>query len=133
MIDIENKLYTSLTDLLANEIKNIHHSSVFVNSPSLYPFVSIEEIDNYTTQKTEDSSNVEKFTTVVYEINVYTSDTTRKKSSAKQITNIIDTYMFNLGFQRLSKSPIQGDNEAIYRVVLRYLAIVSNRHEIFRR
>lgn len=133
MIDIENQLYSKLTDLLTNEIPNINYSSVFVNSPRSFPFVSIEEIDNYTSQKYEDNSSIEKFTNLVYEINVHTEDNTKKKSLAKQIVNIVDDFMFNLGFRRLSKTPVQGDNETSFRIVLRYSAVVSNESEIFRR
>lgn len=133
MIDIENNLYTSLTDLLTIEFPKINYSSTFVNCPTSYPFVSIEEIDNYTNSKTDDSSGIEKFGNIVYEINVYTKENIKKKSSGKQIAKIIDNYMLNLGFERLSKTPMQGENESVYRIILRYSAIVSNKNEIFRR
>lgn len=133
MIDIENKIYSDLTDLLSSKFKKINYSSTYSNIPSSYPFVSCEEIDNYTNERTEDSSSEEYSAKVAYEINIYTQGAENKKTQAKKISNVIDEYMRNLSFIRKSKLPIQTQNETFYRLVLRYEGVVTKNTEIYRR
>ena len=131
MIDIENELYTTIVDALTSANLNFTHSSVYVNKPSSYPFVSIEEIENSVYELSSDC-RVENHAMVDFEINVYTKDPL-KKSTNKQFVEIIDNTMASMGFVRAGKTIFQDTNETIYRTVLRYYGIVSKDHKIYRR
>ncbi len=133
MIDVENEIFSKVVSDLKLKYPNVSYASVFTNSPPNYPFVSIEEIDNFIYERSEDSSSNENHVRVTYEINIYVKDNSMKKTEAKNILNIVDSSLLGLGFSRISKIPSQGDDETIYRVVLRYSGVVSKNYEIFRR
>ena len=133
MISIENQVYTGLSTALTTYDENIQTSGVFTNTPSSYPFVSIEEIDNAPYTLGMDSCKIENFVSVAYEIIVFVKNQNLKKSNANSIANVVDTYMQGLGFIRDMKYARQNDDETDYRIYLRYSAVVSSKEEIYRR
>lgn len=107
--------------MLATEHSNTTVSNEFQNAPSKFPFVSIEEVDNYNVDL--DSANSDARAIVMYEINVYTNNANSKKKNAKKIMNDIDSLMYKMNFQRLSLAPIPNrDDATIYRLNARYRA-----------
>lgn len=132
MIDIFDELYTLIVDTLASYNDKIETSSVYKNSPSKYPFVSFEEIENSVYERGSDDSDIENFVDVNYEINIYTQNA-NKKSKANDIANVIDTLMESKGFTRRSKNALQDTNETTYRIVMRYNGIVSKDKVVYRR
>ena len=131
MIDIFNELYTLFDTALTTFSSKIETDSVYVNMPSHFPFVSLEETDNsvYTPSS---NCRVENHANIEYEVNVYTQGT-KRKSEADSIVHVVDTFFASLGFVRTSKNPIPNNDGITYRVVLRYEGIVSKDHVIFRR
>lgn len=73
MIDIENQIYTPIAKALRGKFSGLTVSGEYVNAPSGFPYVSIVEQDNFTTQAHLDSGNTEAFATLMYEVNVYSS------------------------------------------------------------
>jgi len=132
MLDIENEVFNDLTELLVNAFPTITTSSVYTNTPSKYPFVSIEEISSSVNINEETSCNIDEITNVGFEVNVYSKDP-QKKSNAKAMAKVVDEYMIEKGFYRVSKTPMQDDNETIYRFVLRYNGNISLDNKIYRR
>lgn len=132
MINIFNQVYTLLNDTLIAYDSNIATSSVYTNTPSKYPFVSLEEIDNSVYEQGSDCCEIENFVNVDYEVNIYTQNA-NKKSKADGIADVVDTLMKSKGFTRVSRNILQDTNETIYRIVMRYTGIVSKDHIIYRR
>lgn len=131
MIDIFNELFTLLDTTLHNYNANIETATVFTNMPSSYPFVSLEEIGNSVHEQTS-NCKVENHADIEYEVNIYTQDP-NKKGNADEIAGIVDTFFASLGFVRMSKTPMQSSDETTYRIVLRYMGVVSQNHVIYRR
>ena len=132
MIDISNEVFTLVKNALNAYDDTIKTSSVYTNTPSEYPFVSVEEIDNITDTETSDSCALENHVVVQYEVNVYTKDP-QKKSKAVAILQVIDTLLVSYNFVRVSKNNIQDTNETVYRIIARYEATVSQDKVIYRR
>lgn len=131
MIDISNEVYTLVKNALNLHDANIGTSNVYTNTPSKYPFVSVEEIENMVDTETSDCQ-VENHAVVQYELNVYAKDP-QKRAKAYEILQVVDTLLASYGFVRVSKNDIQDTNETVYRIVLRYEAIVSQEKVIYRR
>ncbi len=130
MIDIFNQVYTLIKNECDSLNLNIELSNVFVNKPSKFPFVSVEEIDNSVYQETSDSCDIENHAQVEYELNIYD----HTKTNATKILQAIDTALKGKGFVRVSKNNFQTNNdETIYLIIVRYEAIVSKNHVIYRR
>lgn len=123
MIDVEAKVYTPIATALREAFKGIEVSGEYVKAPSEFPFVSIVEADNYTTPAHIDTSEAERFATLMYEINVYSNKTSGKKTECKEIVKLIDKLMYRLNFTRIALAPIPNlDNATIYRMTARYRA-----------
>lgn len=133
MIDIENSVFTAVKTALAKQFPNITVESVTTYSPSKFPFVCIEEADNYSYLPTRDTGSNENHATVVFEVNAYSNKATKKKSECKAIVAAVDEVMIGLGFTRNTKTPINLDEATKYRIFARYTAVVSKANTIYRR
>lgn len=134
MIDIENFVFNTVVARVREQYPNIYMAGEYVKSPSSFPAVSLVEMDNATRADTIDSGSNENHANVMYEVNVYSNKTTGKKSECKAIIALIDQEMLALGFARVTLTPVPNMNDStIYRMVGRYRATVSSKHEIIRR
>ena len=134
MIDIENAVFNTVATKVREQFPNIYMAGEYVKSPSSFPAVSLVEMDNATRADTIDSGSNENHANVMYEVNVYSNKTTGKKSECKAIIALIDQEMLALGFARATLTPVPNMNDStIYRMVGRYRATVSSKHEIIRR
>lgn len=124
MTDIENKV----TDTIIKAVKAAYPKAVvedrFNPTPSGFPYVAIYEMDNSEAVQYIDNLPRELYSNVAYEAQVFTNDKYRK-STAKAIAQIIDTAMRGMGFVRTFKQPIPNIDRTIYRIALRYSAIVQ--------
>lgn len=123
MIDIESKIYTPIAEALREQYPGILVSGEYVNAPSKFPYVSIVEQDNYPTESHMDNGESEKYSTVMYEVNVYSDKAGSKKTVCRNIMLTIDSMMWDRNFKRISLSPVPNlENATIYRLVARYRA-----------
>ena len=132
MINISNEVYDKVVKALKAHDNSIETSSVYTNTPSKYPFVSIEEIENLVDYDTSDCCNVENHAEVQYEINIYTKNP-KKREKAYEILEVVDELLGSYNFVRISKNNFQDANETTYLLVARYSAVVSKEHVIYRR
>lgn len=123
MIDIEQEVYTPIAEKLRKRFPGISVSGEYVNAPAKFPHVTIIEKDNYTTQSHLDSSNTERYATVMYEVNVYSNKAGKKKTVCREIMGVIDEMFYKKNFTRISMPPVPNmENGTIYRLVARYRA-----------
>ena len=80
MIDVESQIYTPIAEALRAQFPGILVSGEYVNAPTRFPYVSLVEQDNYTTEAHMDSGDTERFATLMYEGNVYSDKAGGKKS-----------------------------------------------------
>lgn len=121
MIDVESKVYTPIVVALRDAFSGIFVSGEYVKAPSSFPHVSLVEMDNYTSADRLDTADEERFSTLMYEVNVYSNKTSGKKSECKKIIGFIDDLMYKMNFKRLSLAPVPNmDDATIYRMTARY-------------
>lgn len=133
MIDIENDIYTPIAAALRSKFPAINVSGEYVREPSQFPHVTIIEQDNYVTPAHLDSSDTEKFATIMFEVNVYSNKTVGKKTECKSILSVIDSMMFARNLVRTSRTPVPNmENATIYRLTARYEAETDGKM-IYRR
>lgn len=125
MIDIENYMFDSVVTAVTSSYPTCTYYSVSTESPSSFPCITMEEMDNEVYQRSMDSSDLENHARVSYEINVYSNIDEGKKSQAKAIAQIIDSVMQSNNFVREFYSPMPNIDVTIYRITLRYSGIVS--------
>lgn len=123
MIDVEAKIYTPVAAALRANFLGIEVSGDYTKVPPKFPFVSMVEADNATSQNRMDTSDVERFATVMYEINVYSDKADGKKSECKAIMAFIDEIMYRMNFTRIALAPVPNlSKSTIYRMIARYRA-----------
>ena len=133
MIDIENEVFSKVKAALSERFSGITVESVTTYSPSKFPFVCLEEADNYAYLRTRDTGGNENHAVIVYEVNAYSNRASGKKSECKAIIAAVDEVMCGLGFTRNTKTPINLDDATKYRIFARYTAVVSGTNTIYRR
>lgn len=133
MIDIENEVMTLIYNAVHPTYTTAKFESVLNLSPSVFPCICVEELDNSTRQTSADSGSNERHVNVTYEINIFTNDVSGKKAAAKNIMALVDNVMIANGFERTMRNPFSLDNGTKYRLLARYQASVSENHTIYRR
>ena len=134
MINIENAVFDRVATKVREVFPDIFIVGEYVKSPPIFPAVSLMEMDNSTRTDTIDGGSNENHANVMYEVNVYSNKTVGKKSECKAIMALIDEELLVMGFSRSTLTPVPNEYDStIYRMVGRYRATVSTKHEIIRR
>lgn len=141
MVDIENKVFNDIATTLRSQFEGIYVVGEFIDLPNNFPCVTLVEEDNYTYLDSQDTSLKENHATVVYTVNVYSNKTNGKKTEAKKIADVVDGLMQDMKFTRTFRSQIPNTDRTIYRIIMRYSAVVSKGikdgstvvHQIYRK
>lgn len=131
MIDIESQIFTMLYDAIKAVYPNCDVKSELDLEPSKSPAVMIEEINN--ASNTQTMTTTENHAVIDYEINIFSSKASGRKSEAKAILSLIDGIMTEWNFQRLMTNPVSLSDSTRYRLVARYTAVVGTNEVIYRR
>lgn len=128
MIDVELDVFAALANPLREAFPGIYVTGEYVRKPPSFPHVSIEERDNSTTTSYQTSADQEGYATVMYEVNVYSNKTSKKKMECKTILKMIDTLMSGLNFTRIACAPVPNMEDAtLYRITARYRAVTDGK------
>lgn len=133
MINIEPQIFNLLYDAIIAEFPTCDVKSELDLEPSKSPAVMIEEINNTSNQQTATTGENENHAIVDYEVNVFSSKATGRKTEAKAILGLIDSVLLRYNFQRLSTTPASLSDSTRYRLVARYTAVVDKNDTIYRR
>ena len=122
MNDIEAKIYSPIATALKGAYPGIFVTSEPTAKQAKFPAVSIVQQDSYTSIGKQDNTLTERFTTVMFQVDVYSDLSSGKKEQCKQIMNMIDDMLFKLNFTRINLTPFPMENDGYYRLNARYRA-----------
>lgn len=125
MIDIENLVADRVFRAVNTAFRNAVCYSEYVEIPAAFPCVTLYEADNRSYRPSDDEQLSDHQVHVMYEINVYSDKTDGKKAEAKQIADIVDNAMQSMKFSRTMRSQIPNVDRSIYRVTMRFEAVVG--------
>lgn len=125
MINIEVQVIDKVIRAVNTEYPKALAQDRYIANPATFPFVAIYELNSTQPLRYQDNTGNELYTEVTYEAQIFTNDR-YKKSTAYAIANIVDETMRGLGFLRTFKNPIPNVDDTIYRIALRYTAVVEN-------
>lgn len=125
MIDIENLVIDKVFRAVNVAYPNAVCYSEYVEMPEAFPCVTIYEADNRSYRPSDDNQLSDHQVSVMYEINVYSDKQTGKKAEAKAIADIVDATMQSMKFSRNMRSQIPNIDRTIYRVTMRFEAVVG--------
>jgi hypothetical protein len=129
MIDKENEIYTFIKKAILEEYPSCNVSSVYSPTVAKFPYVSIYMIDAFEPTEYRDTSLEEKFTTMSFQIDVYSNDSNKAKSICKGIISIVDKTLRRKNFKRDVLTPVPNQNDAsIYRITAQYSVTANKTH-----
>ena len=134
MIDLETEIFNEVSAKVREKYPSIFMAGEYVKSPSVFPCISLVEVDNATFKNTQTTDSQENHAAVLYELNDYSNKVKGKKAECKEIAAFIDELLMGLNFTRTMLEPVPNEDSAtIYRMLGRYRAVISKNKTIYRR
>jgi hypothetical protein len=134
MLDFNNEIFTTVAKGVRDAHTGVTVSGEYTRRPSKFPAVTLDETNNVTIDRLEDSSGEEKFAGVTYRLQVFSNKRDRKKSEAREIFATADAEMRRLGFRRVTYSTTPEIYEStIYQITATYEAVVSAAGYVYKR
>ena len=131
MIDYSNEIFNDAATVLRSAISNITVIGEYVSSPTSFPTVTIDEVDNRPVYR--DSAKTEKYAAVKYRVQVFSNKSTGKRAEARNIFNVIDTRLNALGFVRKTYTTTPDVyNSSVYQITATYDAVISAEGVIYK-
>jgi hypothetical protein len=117
MKDVENGVFTIVSDTLRAAFPGIFVTGDIVNAPSQFPCVAFYEDDNYFSREDLDSGESPKIAVLRYRADVFSNKVGGRKAEAKAILDVIQEVLYARNFTRFSRTPIADMGEKIYHMV----------------
>ena len=134
MIDIQNEVFTKVATAVRAKHEGVSVTGEYTRKPSIFPSVTLDEIENVTVAELVDSSDQEKFSGVSYRLQVFSNKVGGKKAEARAIMATADNEMRGLGFRRVTYSTTpEIYDSTIYSINATYEAIVGSDGYIYKR
>lgn len=129
MIDVESLVFSTVADAVETAFATDYPGLVcygeYVSAPSSFPCVCLVEDDNYRYTNSDDNQLQEHQANVLYTCNIYTNNADGKKGLAKAIAAVVDTTMAGMKFTRTMMEQLPNIDRTIYRMTMRYTAVVG--------
>jgi hypothetical protein len=131
VIDFSNEIFNAVAEYLRSLFAGIRVVGEYVNSPTRFPCVTIDEIENYPEHL--DSARVNKYARVVYRVQVFSNLEGGKRTQARQIYAEVDEKMQELGlFAKTYTSTPAVYNAEVYSITATYEAVIDQNGVIYR-
>lgn len=134
MIDVINEIFTDVARTVRTEHSGTTVTGEYTRSPSSFPTVTLDEIENVMVDWLEDSSNEERFAGITLRLQVFSNKQSGKKSEARAIFATADERLRHFGLRRVSYTTTpEIYNSTIYSITATYSAVVSADGYIYKR
>ena len=134
MIDYQNEIFTSVATAVRSAHTGTTITGEYTRSPSKFPTVTIDEIENVTVSELIDSSDEENYCGLTYRLQVFSNKTAGKKAEARAIFATADKVMLGLGFRRVTYTSTPDIYDStVYSVNATYEAIIDVNGTIYKR
>ena len=134
MIDFLNEIFTTVATTVRAKHEGTTVTGEYTRSPSKFPAVTIDEIENVTVPALVDSSDVENYCGLTYRVQVFSNKSAGKKAETRAIFATADSVMLGLGFRRITYTTTpEFYDSTIYSVTATYEAIVDANGVIYSR
>lgn len=133
MIDIYNRVF-GIVYLAAKGVDA--QASVldsYTSAPPTFPCVTVQEVNNITTEHPIGTRNTEKFARITYQIEVFTVGD-KRRSESRGIMAAISDALVSLGFERdfMASTPNYADAN-VYRLTARFRTFADINNNTYRR
>ena len=131
MIDKSNEIFNAVATDLRSLYSGIKVVGEYVSTPTVFPTVTLDEIQNIPVHL--DSSSENKFADVVYRVQVFSNSPDGKRAQARSIYGTLDAKMQALGLLAVSYSTTPAIyNSEIYSITATYRGVIDRNGVIYR-
>lgn len=134
MIDYQNEIFTNVATTVRSTHEGVTVMGEYVRTPSKFPTVTLEEIENVTVASLVDSSDKEKYSGLGYRLQVFSNKTGGRKAEARAIFSTADKVMLGMGFRRITYSTTpEIYDSTVYSITATYEAVIDVNGVIYKR
>lgn len=134
MIDHCNEIFTTVAQAVRADHKGTTVIGEYTRMPSKFPTVTLDETQNVTMDNLVDSSHVEKFSGVVYRLQVFSNKQNGKKAQARDIFSSADSALRGMGLRRVTYTTTpEIYDSTIYSITATYEGVVSAQGYVYKR
>ena len=134
MIDFQNEIFTAVATAVRASHDGAMVTGEYARSPSRFPAVTLDEIENVTVPTLVDSSDQENYCGLTYRLQVFSNKSAGKKAEARAILATADGVMRGLGFRRITYTTTpEIYDSTIYSITATYEAIIDANGVIYSR
>lgn len=131
MIDKSNEIFNAVATDLRSLYSGIKVVGEYVATPTVFPTVTLDEIQNIPAHL--DNSSENKFAAVVYRVQVFSNSPDGKRAQARSIYGAVDAKMQALGLLAVSYSTTPAIyNSEIYSITATYHGVIDRNGVIYR-
>ena len=131
MIDFSNEIFSAVAESLRSAFPGIIVKGEYVDIPSQFPTVTIDEIRNV--PFSVDTGRVNKYANVTYRVQVFSNKEDGKRAEARKIYNKVDEVLqqYNLLCESFATTPTIYNAE-IYSINATHSGVVSRDGVFYR-
>lgn len=134
MIDFYNNIYDTVANAVRTKRPDTDTSGEYIASPSQFPCMTCEEIENTDIADLFDSSRAEKYARLTYRIQVFSNKPNGKKAEAREIFSTADSAIKNIGFKRKTYATTPDLYQStMYGIQATYEAIIDSNGVVYGR
>ena len=131
MIDKSNEIFNAVATDLRSLYSGIKVVGEYVATPTVFPTVTLDEIQNIPTHL--DSGSENKYAEVLYRVQVFSNSPDGKRAQARSIYGTVDAKMQALGLLAVSYSTTPAIyNSEIYSITATYRGVIDRNGVIYR-
>lgn len=129
MIDVELEVFNAVYDNVAPLCAKNGFKSIHTPSPTVFPTVTLFEMDNRTDRDRNSTSDFEDYAELTYEAHVYANT----KAECRKVFAALDEALAQYNFNRFSGTYVPNLNNAkVHEYVARYQVRVGHDGCLFR-
>lgn len=131
MLDFSNEIFNAVAKDLRSRYEGIKVVGEYVDTPTAFPTVTIDEIQNIPVH--QDSAVHNKYAEVVYRVQVFSNVKSGKRSQAREIYGAVDETLQTLGLYTITYTTTPAIyNSEIYSITATYRGVVDRNGVIYR-
>lgn len=131
MIDFSNEIFSTVAESLRSAFPGIIVKGEYVDIPSQFPTVTIDEIRNI--PFSVDGAKVNKYASVTYRVQVFSNKEDGKRAEARKIYSHVDELLqqYNMRCESLATTPTIYNAE-IYSITANHSGVVGRDGVFYR-
>ncbi len=131
MIDKSFEIFNIVATDLRSTYKGVKVVGEYVATPTVFPTVTLDEIQNIPTHL--DSAVENKYAEVLYRVQIFSNSKSGKRAQAREIYGTVDAKLQSLGLYAVTFSTTPAIyNSEIYSITATYRGVINKDGVIFR-